>query len=123
MEKNLLKGALLVGLGASSYGALATVVKMAYEHGFNTAEVTTSQFTIGFTGMLLLNILIKNKSKAKEEAQQEKGAIWKLMLGGTSLGTDQCVLLFCSKVYSGISRNSTVNAICLDGFITGSCVR
>ena len=97
MEKNLLKGALLVGLGASSYGALATVVKMAYEHGFNTAEVTTSQFTIGFTGMLLLNILIKNKSKAKEEAQQEKGAIWKLMLGGTSLGLTSVFYYFAVK--------------------------
>lgn len=29
MEKKVLKGALLVGLGASSYGALATVVKLA----------------------------------------------------------------------------------------------
>lgn len=59
MEKNVLKGALLVGLGASSYGALATVVKLAYQHGFTTAEVTTSQFSIGFAGLLLLNIILR----------------------------------------------------------------
>ncbi|KIO74870.1 permease [Pedobacter lusitanus] len=97
MEKNLLKGALLVGLGASSYGALATVVKMAYQHGFTTAEVTTSQFTIGFTGVLLLNILIKNKAKAKEESQQEKGSVFKLMLGGTSLGLTSVFYYFAVK--------------------------
>ena len=30
MSKNILKGVFLVGLGAASYGMLATMVKLAY---------------------------------------------------------------------------------------------
>ena len=41
-QNNLLKGVFLVGLGATSYGMLATFVKIAYNEGYTTAEVTTS---------------------------------------------------------------------------------
>jgi drug/metabolite transporter (DMT)-like permease len=84
MEKNILKGALLVGLGASSYGALATVVKLAYARGFTTAEVTTSQFSIGFAGLLLLNVLFKKTGAV--QAKTSGKTTFKLLLGGTSLG-------------------------------------
>jgi hypothetical protein len=84
MEKNLLKGALLVGLGASSYGALATVVKLAYANGFTTAEVTTAQFSIGFIGILILQTFLKTPQK--EQEVPERFSILKLMIGGTSLG-------------------------------------
>lgn len=95
MEKNVLKGALLVGLGASSYGALATVVRMAYNHGFTTAEVTTSQFTIGLTGILLLNIFTKKSTKENSKASGK--TILKLMLGGTSLGLTSIFYYFAVK--------------------------
>ena len=95
MEKNVLKGALLVGLGASSYGALATVVRMAYNHGFTTAEVTTSQFTIGLTGILLLNIFTKKSTKENSKASGK--TILKLMLGGTSLGLTSVFYYFAVK--------------------------
>ena len=95
MEKNILKGALLVGLGASSYGALATVVKLAYQHGFTTAEVTTSQFSIGFAGLLLLNILFKKPVAAEQKATS--GSILKLVLGGTSMGLTSMFYYFSVK--------------------------
>jgi hypothetical protein len=38
-KKNILKGVILVGLGAASYGMLATFVKLAYNQGYTTAEV------------------------------------------------------------------------------------
>jgi len=95
MEKNILKGALLVGLGASSYGALATVVKLAYQQGFTTSEVTASQFSIGFAGLLLLNILFKKPVKAQPES---KGSpILKLILGGTSMGLTSMFYYFSVK--------------------------
>ena len=59
MSKNeLIKGVFLVGLGATSYGMLATVVKLAYksQEQYTTAEVTTSQFVYGIIGMLLINL-------------------------------------------------------------------
>ena len=48
MTKNqVLKGVFLVGLGATSYGMLATFVKMAYDEDYSTPEVTTAQFVLG----------------------------------------------------------------------------
>jgi len=95
MEKNILKGALLVGLGASSYGALATVVKLAYQHGFTTAEVTAAQFSIGFAGLLLLNILFKKPTEAQPDSK--RNPILKLILGGTSMGLTSMFYYFSVK--------------------------
>lgn len=95
MEKQVLKGALLVGLGASSYGALATVVKLAYAHGFTTAEVTTSQFTVGFLGIMLLQIFVKTKEKQQEI--KKPFSILKLMVGGASMGLTSIFYYFAVK--------------------------
>jgi len=65
LENKFLKGVLLVGLGATSYGMLATFVKMAYGEGYTTAEVTSSQFILGIIGILLINLFQKNKNKDK----------------------------------------------------------
>lgn len=54
-KNNILKGVFLVGLGATSYGMLATFVKMAYNEGFSTAEITVSQFVLGILGISLIN--------------------------------------------------------------------
>lgn len=84
MEKNILKGALLVGMGAASYGALATVVKLAYQHGFTTAEVSSSQFAVGLLSLLLINGSAKHRSKGTQIISGKDKL--KLILGGTSLG-------------------------------------
>lgn len=85
LENKVLKGALLVGLGATSYGMLATFVKMAYGEGYTTAEVTSSQFILGIIGILLINLFQKNKNKDKVIKASKKN-IFNLMLAGTSLG-------------------------------------
>jgi drug/metabolite transporter (DMT)-like permease len=95
MEKNVLKGALLVGLGASSYGALATVVKLAYAKGFTTAQVSTAQFSIGLTVMLMLQLLFKTTAKTQESTPRY--SILKLMIGGTSLGLTSIFYYFSVK--------------------------
>ncbi|CAM3061017.1 EamA family transporter [Flavobacterium frigoris] len=84
-NNNVLKGVFLVGFGATSYGMLATFVKMAYNEGYTTAEVTTSQFVLGILGILLINLFqkIKNKNTAIKASRQN---IFHLMLAGTSLG-------------------------------------
>jgi len=84
-QKNVLRGVFLVALGATSYGMLATFVKMAYEEGFTTAEVTTSQFILGLIGILLINAFQKVKYKTKVVRATSKN-IFNLMLAGTSLG-------------------------------------
>jgi drug/metabolite transporter (DMT)-like permease len=85
VKNNVLKGVFLVGLGATTYGMLATFVKMAYTENYTTAEVTTSQFILGITGILLINLFqkIKNKNTATKASSRN---IFQLMLAGTSLG-------------------------------------
>jgi len=81
----VLKGVVLVGLGATSYGMLATFVRLAYDEGFTTAEVTTSQFIYGILGILLINFFQKLK-KGSSVVKATKKNIFQLMLAGTSLG-------------------------------------
>ena len=97
MSKNsLLKGVFLVGLGASSYGMLATFVKLAYEEKFTTAEVTISQFVYGILGMLLINAFQKSTSKTAVEKATQKN-IFQLMLAGTSLGMTSVFYYLCVR--------------------------
>lgn len=63
LQNNVLKGVFLVALGATTYGMLATFVKMAYTEGYTTAEVTTSQFILGILGILIINAFQKAKIK------------------------------------------------------------
>ncbi|OCB76663.1 EamA family transporter [Flavobacterium crassostreae] len=90
-KTSVLKGVVLVALGATSYGMLATFVKLAYKDTgvtgnlFTTAEVTTSQFVLGILGVLLINWFQKTKNK-NAALQASPRAIARLMLAGTSLG-------------------------------------
>ncbi|WP_016991051.1 EamA family transporter [Flavobacterium sp. ACAM 123] len=84
-NNNVLKGVFLVAFGATSYGMLATFVKMAYNEGYTTAEVTTSQFVLGIIGILLINLFQKTKNK-NTALKASKQNIFQLMLAGTSLG-------------------------------------
>ncbi len=84
-NNNVLKGVLLVGLGATSYGMLATFVRLAYNENFTTAEVTTSQFVLGILGILIINLFQKTKNKSEVLKASTKN-IFHLMLAGTSLG-------------------------------------
>jgi drug/metabolite transporter (DMT)-like permease len=86
MKKNkVIKGVVSVALGATSYGMLATFVKLAYKEGFTTAEVTSSQFIYGIIGILFINLFqrIKNKNSATKANSKN---ILHLMIAGTSMG-------------------------------------
>lgn len=85
VKNNVLKGVLLVGLGASSYGMLATFVKLAYEEGYTTAEVTASQILLGIAGMLLINIFQKAKKGDTVVKASPKNRL-QLIVAGTSMG-------------------------------------
>jgi drug/metabolite transporter (DMT)-like permease len=84
-SKSKLKGVLLIALGASSYGMLATFVKMAYSEGFTTPEVTIAQFTYGILGIVLINTIQKSQNKNQATTASTKTII-QLMVAGTSLG-------------------------------------
>lgn len=93
-----LKGIIYVALGASSYGMLATFVKIAYQQGFTTAEVTTSQYVFAIICLLFLNFMIRNKPLEKATDQDLK----RLILSGTSMGFTS-VLYYLSVRYINAS--------------------
>lgn len=85
MNNSIVKGSLLVALGASSYGMLTTFVKMAYAEGFTSYEIIFSQMILGMIGLVLINLLfVKGKSTSQFEPKSK--SILKLMAAGTSLG-------------------------------------
>ncbi|HLW40839.1 MAG TPA: DMT family transporter [Flavobacterium sp.] len=94
----LLKGTLFVGLGASSYGMLATFVKLAYEQDFTTAEVTVSQYVFALVFMVALNYL--NKKRQTQTATKQD--LWQLVISGTSMGFTS-VLYYLSVKYINAS--------------------
>jgi len=96
MKNNILKGVFLVALGASSYGMLATFVKLAYKDGYTTAEVTSSQFIYGIIGILLINLFQKIVNKEKAQKASSKN-IFQLMVAGTSLGITSVFYYLCVK--------------------------
>ncbi len=69
---------------------LATFVKLAYQDGYTTSEVTTSQFLLGIVGLLVLNFIQTITSKKAFPSPTSK-EVRNLMLAGTSLG---CTSLF-----------------------------
>lgn len=101
MKNQLLKGSILVGLGASSYGMLATFVKMAYQGGYTTSEVTLSQFSLGFVGLFILT-LFRKRHPASESKKSGIRSILKLIVAGTSLGLTS-IFYYISVQYIPVS--------------------
>lgn len=92
-----LKGILFVAFGASSYGMLATFVKIAYDQGFTTAEVTTSQYVFAILCLLFLNAVTKKSLSIASSTDLKK-----LILSGTSMGFTS-VLYYLSVKYVNAS--------------------
>jgi drug/metabolite transporter (DMT)-like permease len=101
MKSQVLKGSIFIVLGAACYGMLGTFVKMAYHDGFNTAEVTVSQFAIGFTVLLILT-LFKKPAAAKENNTTEIKRQLKLVVAGISLGLTS-IFYYLSVKYIPVS--------------------
>jgi drug/metabolite transporter (DMT)-like permease len=97
--KNL-KYALLVFLGACSYGILSTFVKMAYDRGFTVGEVTGSMALIG-AAMTWVVAEWMRRTRAGRTAtgtQPQPAANWsqvlKLMAVGTTTGMTSIVYYY-----------------------------
>ncbi|KOS06306.1 permease [Flavobacterium akiainvivens] len=95
-NRDILKGTVLVGLGAASYGLLATFVKLAYAEKYTTAEVTGSQMLLGLMGVGLLYVF--QKSKKQEVAVATPKNKVSLIVSGTSIGFTS-VFYYLSLMY------------------------
>jgi len=81
------KGILYIGIGASSYGVLATFVKLANLKEIHTASLAFSQYLFGFLVLSILSYLFNFKKKnTNTKLPTNKFSYLKLILFGSSLG-------------------------------------
>jgi Permeases of the drug/metabolite transporter (DMT) superfamily len=101
VNSQLLKGIVIVALGAACYGMLAVFVKLGRADGFSTGEITFAQNFVGFIGLALLNF-----SRKLYRPASGKRIPWKvkrqLILGGIPFGlTGSCY--YFSLNYASVS--------------------
>jgi len=101
MKNDVLKGVLYVGLGATSFGMLATFVKLAYGEGYTTAEVTLSQILLGLLGMAIVFSIQKSTTKKPLVTATRKNKL-QLIIAGTSMGFTS-VFYYLSVTYIPVS--------------------
>ncbi|OIV40359.1 EamA family transporter [Flavobacterium johnsoniae] len=99
---NTLKGSLYLILAACCYGMLGTFVKLAYRDGYNTAEVTISQFFLGFLTLLIINVISRKSSSVERRTANGVRSYLKLIISGTSLGLTS-IFYYMSVQYIPVS--------------------
>lgn len=94
----MLKGILLVFLGACSFGILSTFVKLAYHEGYTLGDVTGAQ---AFFGAVILWTLFFFQSRTSAYKAKEIKIItpwWKMVLAGTCTGLVSVFYYQCVKL-------------------------
>jgi drug/metabolite transporter (DMT)-like permease len=121
MNVNYLKSLFFVAFAASSYGVLATFVRLSYDDGYSTAEVTFSQAFLGLIGLVILSLFRRNRKEKKEYTSKNK---LQLILCGTSFGLTStfyylavryeipvsiCIVLLMQAVWMGALVDFIIN--------------
>ncbi|KOY83831.1 DMT family transporter [Lysinibacillus macroides] len=73
---------LLIVIASSSYGILSTIVKVAMQHGFTTAEAVSSQYIIGFILIAVIFIVTQ-----RQLPKPSKNGLFILIWSGIFTGT------------------------------------
>jgi drug/metabolite transporter (DMT)-like permease len=95
-----LKGVILVGFGAASYGILATIVKFANNSGAHTSALTFYQALVGVVSLFVL-MTLQYRKQPQLPKPKTKSKI-KLLLFGISMGLTSC-LYYISIQYVSVS--------------------
>lgn len=74
----------MVFTGACCFGILSTFVKVAYQEGYATSDISGSQACFGMIVLWMLYLLRQPAVSSAEE--KPRTASWKVMLAGTSIG-------------------------------------
>lgn len=86
MNMRLLKYALLVFLGACSYGSLSTIIKLGMNDGFKMQQLVGAQYFFGWCMLLLLVLLFSRKKLGLKLALSLLGAGITISLTGIFYG-------------------------------------
>lgn len=92
----MLKGIVLVLLGACSFGILSTFVKLAYADGYTLGDVTGTQ---AFFGAILLWVAYFIQTKTSKKIYPKSNTSWyKLLAAGTFTGLVSMFYYQCVKL-------------------------
>ena len=125
MDKQSVKGILLVAIGASSYGVVASFIKKGVAAGYTTAELTFAQALMGTLAIVLINLILKKASPAQKAIHPQKKDIIKLLLGGIPLGLTStfyylslqyipvsvCIVMLMQSVWVGTVIDLVINKV------------
>lgn len=125
MNKQLIKGILLVAIGASSYGMVAVFIKKGAEDGFTTAEMIFAQALLGTLIITLLNILTYKSAKKEQRLPPSSKDKLLLLVGGIPLALTStfyylslqhasvsvCIVMLMQSVWIGVVIDFLVNKI------------
>lgn len=84
----MFKGAILVFLGACSYGVLSTFMKLSIlRNHYSVENIASAQAFIGMVVLWGISAVTRKKHKSEDVIPIQKGtATWKMILAGTSVG-------------------------------------
>ena len=94
----MLKGILLVFLGACSFGILSTFVKLAYHEGYTLGDVTGAQAFFGAVILWTLFFFQIRTSAYKARAIKLVTPWWKMVIAGTCTGFVSVFYYQCVKL-------------------------
>ncbi|MCX2576230.1 EamA family transporter [Pedobacter sandarakinus] len=94
----MLKGIILVFVGACSYGILSTFVKLAYHDGYTLGDVTGAQALFGAVILWALFIVQRNMANFKAKKVKLITPWWKMLLAGTCTGLVSIFYYQCVKL-------------------------
>ncbi|HEY8920558.1 MAG TPA: EamA family transporter, partial [Chitinophaga sp.] len=75
----MFKYIIMVFAGACCFGILSTFVKVAYQEGYATGDISGSQACLGMCVLWLLYLLTRKPEAAR-------GPVWPVLLAGTTIG-------------------------------------
>lgn len=94
----MLKGIILVFLGACSFGILSTFVKLAYHDGYTLGDVTGAQAFFGAVILWGLFFIQSRTSAFKAKKVKLNTPKWKMILAGTCTGLVSVFYYQCVKL-------------------------
>ena len=94
----MLKGILLVFLGACSFGILSTFVKLAYHEGYTLGDVTGAQAFFGAVILWTLFFFQSRTSAYKAKTIKIVTPWWKMVIAGTCTGFVSVFYYQCVKL-------------------------
>ncbi len=94
----MLKGILLVFLGACSFGILSTFVKLAYHEGYTLGDVTGAQAFFGAVILWTLFFFQSRTSAYKARVIKIVTPWWKMVIAGTCTGFVSVFYYQCVKL-------------------------